>query len=115
MSKQTTLCYIEKGGCYLMLHRIKKEQAENYSTFIDALNKAENALSKTTRTDIPYHIFVDELEAYCGNEDVFKRDLYFIRDLLFTVKKFNQYFLSSINITKIQVFKCSIIFIFMLF
>ena len=78
----------------------KKEQAEHYSTFIDALNKAENALSKTTRTDIPYHIFVDELEAYCGNEDVFKRDLYFIRDLLFTVKKFNQYFADDPN-TKI--------------
>lgn len=82
----------------------KKEQAENYSTFIDALNKAEKALSKTTRTDIPYHIFVDELEAYCGNEDVFKRDLYFIRDLLFTVKKFNQYFADDPN-TKIY---CSV-------
>lgn len=29
MSKQTTLCYIENEGCYLMLHRVKKEQDEN--------------------------------------------------------------------------------------
>ena len=27
--KQTTLCYIEKGGQYLMLHRVKKENDEN--------------------------------------------------------------------------------------
>lgn len=23
---QTTLCYLEQNGCYLMLHRIKKEE-----------------------------------------------------------------------------------------
>ena len=27
--KQTTLCYIEKGGQYLMLHRVKKKNDEN--------------------------------------------------------------------------------------
>ena len=25
----TTLCYIERDGCYLMLHRVKKDQDEN--------------------------------------------------------------------------------------
>lgn len=34
MSKQTTLCYIEKDGCQLMLHRIKKEQDENRDKWI---------------------------------------------------------------------------------
>ena len=34
MSKQTTLCYIEKDGCWLMLHRIKKEQDENRDKWI---------------------------------------------------------------------------------
>lgn len=34
MSKQTTLCYVEKEGCYLMLHRIKKEQDENRDKWI---------------------------------------------------------------------------------
>ena len=28
MSRQTTLCYIEKGDEYLMLHRIKKKNDE---------------------------------------------------------------------------------------
>ena len=27
--KNTTLCYLERDGCYLMLHRTKKEQDEN--------------------------------------------------------------------------------------
>lgn len=32
--KQTTLCYIEKDGCYLMLHRVKKERDENRDKWI---------------------------------------------------------------------------------
>ena len=30
----TTLCYIEKDGCWLMLHRIKKAQDENQGKWI---------------------------------------------------------------------------------
>lgn len=32
--KQTTLCYIERNGCYLMLHRTKKENDENAGKWI---------------------------------------------------------------------------------
>lgn len=32
--KMTTLCYIERDGCYLMLHRIKKAQDENHDKWI---------------------------------------------------------------------------------
>lgn len=32
--KNTTLCYIERGGCYLMLHRVKKENDENHDKWI---------------------------------------------------------------------------------
>ena len=32
--KHTSLCYIERDGCYLMLHRIKKEQDENRDKWI---------------------------------------------------------------------------------
>ena len=42
MSKQTTLCYIEKDGCYLMLHRIKKEQDENRDKWIGVGGKFED-------------------------------------------------------------------------
>ena len=34
MSKQTTLCYIEKDNCYLMLHRVKKKNDENEGKWI---------------------------------------------------------------------------------
>lgn len=33
-SELTTLCYIEKDGCYLMLHRIKKERDVNKDKWI---------------------------------------------------------------------------------
>lgn len=32
--KNTTLCYIEKGDAYLMLHRVKKEKDENAGKWI---------------------------------------------------------------------------------
>ena len=41
MSKQTTLCYIENEGCYLMLHRVKKEQDENKDKWIGIGGKFE--------------------------------------------------------------------------
>jgi len=41
MIKQTTLCYIENGGAYLMLHRIKKENDENHDKWIGLGGKIE--------------------------------------------------------------------------
>lgn len=32
--KNTSLCYIERGGEYLMLHRVKKENDENHDKWI---------------------------------------------------------------------------------
>ena len=31
---QTTLCYLEQNGCYLMLHRIKKKTDVNHDKWI---------------------------------------------------------------------------------
>ncbi len=39
--KQTSLCYIEQNGCYLMLHRVKKEQDENKDKWIGVGGKFE--------------------------------------------------------------------------
>ena len=36
----TTLCYIEKDGCYLMLHRVKKEHDINKDKWIGVGGKA---------------------------------------------------------------------------
>ena len=37
----TSLCYIEKGGCYLVLHRTKKEHDENGDKWIGVGGKFE--------------------------------------------------------------------------
>ena len=38
----TTLCYIEKDGCYLMLHRVKKENDMNKDKWIGIGGKFED-------------------------------------------------------------------------
>lgn len=39
--KNTTLCYLEHNGCYLMLHRIKKKNDENAGKWIGVGGKLE--------------------------------------------------------------------------
>lgn len=43
--ENTTLCYIEKNGCYLMLHRTKKEDDYNKDKWIGIGGKFENGES----------------------------------------------------------------------
>lgn len=43
--KNTTLCYIERDGQYLMLHRIKKENDENKNKWIGVGGKFEEGES----------------------------------------------------------------------
>lgn len=69
---------------------------DNYRAFISIIDQAEHIMSNLTRTDVPYYIFIDELEAYYGESAVFNRDLCLIRDLIFTVKRFNSIFSTSI-------------------
>lgn len=40
--KNTTLCYLEQNGCYLMLHRTKKENDENHDKWIGIGGKFED-------------------------------------------------------------------------
>jgi len=79
----------------------KSKNNPNYTQFISLVDRAEREFAQLTRTDTPYYLFVDELEAYYGNESVFIRDLYLIRDLLFTVKRLNNYFVDNGSKTKI--------------
>ena len=41
-SELTTLCYIEKDGCYLMMHRIKKEKDVNQGKWIGVGGKFQD-------------------------------------------------------------------------
>ena len=43
--KNTTLCYIEKDGAYLMLHRVKKINDENHDKWIGIGGKLEDGES----------------------------------------------------------------------
>lgn len=43
--KQTTLCYLEREGKYLMLHRVKKKHDENHDKWIGVGGKFEEAES----------------------------------------------------------------------
>ena len=43
--KNTTLCYIEKNGAYLMMHRVKKENDENRDKWIGIGGKFEEGES----------------------------------------------------------------------
>ena len=69
---------------------LSKTGEDNYQKFVSLIDEAENAFSCLERTDIPYYIFVDELEAYYGDSSIFIRDLGLIRDLIFTVKRVNE-------------------------
>ena len=53
--------------------------------------KCEKLFSELKRTDIPYYIFVDEMEAYYGDNNRFIRDLTLLRDLIFTTKTINRH------------------------
>lgn len=70
----------------------KLEDSTSYRTFIQIIDEADELFKTLKRTDIPYFIFVDELEAYFGDVTIFKRDLRLIRDLIFTAKKMNMIF-----------------------
>ena len=43
--RNTSLCYIERGSKYLMLHRVKKENDENHDKWIGIGGKFENGES----------------------------------------------------------------------
>lgn len=66
-----------------------KENMRNYFNFAKQIEIAESYFKKTTRTEIPYYIFIDELETSSRDLSLFYRDLALIRDLIFTVKELN--------------------------
>lgn len=80
----------------------KTKDDSNYAKFMHQIDDAEKAFLKLTKTDVAYYIFVDELEAYYGDIDIFRRDLYFIRDLIFTIKRFNNLF-HSLKMPKMKI------------
>ncbi len=62
-----------------------------FRKMINIVDTCEQLFQKLIRTDIPYYIFVDEMEAYYGDTNIFKRDLTLIRDIIFTINRLNSY------------------------
>ena len=71
---QTTLCYLEKDGCYLMLHRIKKKKDVNHDKWVGVGGKfepGEDALAcvlRETREETGYTL---QNPAYRGIVDFY--------------------------------------------
>ena len=67
--KQTTLCYLERGSQYLMLHRTKKENDENHDKWIGVGGKfeegesPEECMSREVREETG---FIVTQWRYCG-------------------------------------------------
>lgn len=79
----------------LILDFNKKDNLKEYTQFVTLIDKATNEFANLRKTDIPLYIFVDELEAFYADSDILKRDLRMIRDLIITVKFFNDLFITS--------------------
>ena len=54
---QTTLCYLEKDGAYLMLHRVKKKNDVNHDKWVGVGGKFEPGGDRPddARADLPRH------------------------------------------------------------
>lgn len=62
-----------------------------FRRLVDTVDRCEELFQKLERTDTPYYLFVDEMEAYYGDQELFKRDLTLIRDMIFTIHRLNGY------------------------
>ncbi len=90
--KTTTLCYIEKGGAYLMMHRVKKVNDENRDKWIGIGGKLEEA-------ETPYDAARREILEETGlvaNELFYRGIITFVSDIygteymhLFTTDQFS--------------------------
>ena len=70
--KNTTLCYIEKDGCYLLLHRVKKKNDLNHNKWVgiggkfEETESPEECLLRETREETGLTI---EHPRLCGVKD----------------------------------------------
>lgn len=59
-------------GSIVLLERVSKSE-NAFRKLINIVDECERLFKKLKRTDIPYYIFIDEMEAYYGDSDLFKR------------------------------------------
>ncbi len=91
------------GGLINPQMEIALENSEIASTnFFDLIDEMTDTFLTLTRTETPYYLFLDELEAFYGDTEIFQRDLRLIRDLILEAKAMNMLFYQAgMNKTKI--------------
>ena len=72
-----------------------QDRGEEPVDLVEIIEEATDLFRDLQRTDTPYYIFVDELEANYGEQSQFERDLCLIRDLILEVKALNILFTRS--------------------
>ena len=83
---------LQSGSFSASITTEEVERKSAYQQFVNLVDEAFEEFKLVERTNVPFFIFMDELEAYYGNKNLFKRDLCLIRDLIFTIKKINLVF-----------------------
>ena len=74
--KQTTLCYLERDGQYLMLHRVKKEHDENHDKWIGVGGhfEADESPEECILREVKEETGLDVREAEGGYLFTYKRE-----------------------------------------
>lgn len=67
----------------------KEISFKTLSMFNERVKEITSLFILLKRTDIPYYLFIDELEAFYAEDSTFKRDLTMLRDLILTIKEIN--------------------------
>jgi S1 RNA binding domain len=67
----------------------KEMDMNDLTLFNERVKECTYLFSNLKRTDIPYYLFIDELEAFYADDKTFKRDLSMLRDLILAIKEVN--------------------------
>jgi len=67
----------------------QKENLKEYRLFAKKIDEAMILLDNVTKTDVPYFIFIDELEIFFSSRSAMERDLRMVRDLIISTKNIN--------------------------
>ena len=78
------------GGANAKFDRIANNE-RTFQQIITIVDECEHLFRRLRRTNVPYYLFVDEMEAFYGDKDLFYRDLTLIRDMIFTIHRLNSY------------------------